>query len=172
MKTPDPFNHGSTETLNSHPVADESDRAVVAIMARFRGDPEGRALMLDVFGLTETAELMLHKRRRELRLIIPMSTSRPSPQEAPAGVLVALTDPRGRRLRPQQRAAIAKAQCVLAEAATEEVPPVAGIVRCGRRLHYRTAVNTEVRSNGSKHCRDCAVVLDARSILRNYGLLT
>jgi hypothetical protein len=176
MKTPDPFNHGSTETLNSREMPAEQRQSVLAILARFRGDPEGRDLMLDAFGLTNVAEKMLRARRAERGLSAPLrlvkSTPRPSPQEVPENVLVALTDPRGRRLRPQQRDAIAKARRVLADAATEEVPELDGQTRCGNRLHYRAPTNTKVRIDGAKQCLDCLAVSAARSVLRNYGLLT
>jgi hypothetical protein len=175
MKTPDPFNHGSTETLNSHEMPAEQHRAVLAIMRRYRGG-EYMWTTLDALGLSPIAEAMLLSRRAERGLSAPLrlvkSTPRPSPQEVPDSVLVALTDPRGRRLRPQQRDAIAKARGVLTEAATEEVPELDGQTRCGNRLHYRAPTNTKVRIDGAKQCLDCLAVSAARSVLRNYGLLT
>jgi hypothetical protein len=153
----------------------EQRQSVLAILARFRHDPEGRDLMLDAFGLANVAEQMLRARRAERGLSAPLrlvkSAPRPSLQEVPDSVLVALTDPRGRRLRPQQRDAIAKARKVLADAATEEVPDT-GQTRCGNRVHYRTPANTKVRIDGAKQCLDCLAVSAARSVLRNYGLLT
>jgi hypothetical protein len=178
MTAIDPFNHGSTETLNSHVIEAEQQRAALGVMRRFAGTPDMRD-MLAALDLSRTADDMLLRRRQDLgqlvctpeppKLALVPSASRSGPAE---GVLTTLTDPKGRRLRPQQRDAIARAHRALAEEVTEEVPPIDGRPRCGRRLHYRTKTNTKRRVDGGKQCLDCQAVNSARSILRNYGLLT
>lgn len=92
MTAIDPFNHGSTETLNSHVVLEEQQRAVLRIMRRFRGG-EYMWITLDALGLSPIAEAMLLSRRVTLGLVPPPPdqpklsvvppTAKPAPKAAP-----------------------------------------------------------------------------------------
>jgi hypothetical protein len=75
--TVDPFNGGSSYTLNSVPELDAQRLAVLTVMRRYPGTP-GMWPALTILGLTDTAQDMLT--RRALRL----SDADPLPATPPA----------------------------------------------------------------------------------------
>jgi hypothetical protein len=176
----DPFNGGGTAMtlLLTTPHDDREQRRLEGVRRRATVNTAGIAHRLgasagDTRGVLEALGLV----EPALKTILPPKKPVPTPEPPKdlSEVPVELTDRLGRRLSPQQRAAIARARLALAEADTEEVPPTGpdGKVklRCGKRVHYRTDTNTLVRTDGAKQCLPCQKVSNARSILRNYGLL-
>lgn len=188
MTAIDPFNHGSTETLNSHVVADESRAAALAIMRRFAGTPD-LADMLAALGLTDTANDMLLRRRQDRGELI--CTPEPPklfvvPSAARSGPTIRRPDLPANQQGPPQWAiekfhknrtatAIANAQRVIAEMhAAPEAAPVdewgASIPRCTRRIHHKRGTNVRLRTNGRLACVACEKILAAQQLLRHHGV--
>lgn len=180
----DPFNGGSTETLNSHVMPDEQHRAVLTIMRRFRGG-EYMWTTLDALGLSPIAEAMLLNRRVSLGYVPPT----PEPLELVPKPPAARTAPETLRYPhlpahrqgsprwvhdKRKRDAIANAQRVLVEFhAARELPACDeqgnAILRCARRIHYKIGDNVRVRGNGKLACVGCEKIRYAQTVLRQFG---
>lgn len=80
--TVDPFNGGSSYTLNSVPELDAQRLAVLTVMRRYPGTP-GMWPALTILGLTDTAEDMLTRRALRLTHTEPLPDP---PQPAPSPV--------------------------------------------------------------------------------------
>lgn len=180
----DPFNGGSTETLNSHPVADESRAAALAIMRRFTGSPDLWD-MLGAFGLAVVAQEMLLSRRvalgyvpptpEPLHLVPEPPAARTAPETLRYPHLPAHRQGSPRWVHDKRRAdAIANAQRVLLEFhAARELPALDergnAILRCARRIHYKIGDNVRLRGNGKLACIGCEKIRYAQTVLRQFG---
>lgn len=183
----DPFNGGSTETLNSHPVADESRAAALAIMRRFTGSPDLWD-MLGAFGLAVVAQEMLLSRRVALGYVPPTPEPLCLVPEPPAARTAPVSAPLRYPHLPAHRQgapmwvhekrkadAITRAQTVITEMrAARELPAFDGdgnsLPRCTRRIHYKIGPNVRVRANRTRACVPCDRIRQAWSTLRQYGV--
>lgn len=175
MTAIDPFNHGSAETLVSHVMPDEQQRAALGVMRRFAGTPHMRD-MLAVLDLSDTADDMLLRRRQDLGQLV----CTPQP---PKLALVPSATRTGPGIRPQitpswfneQRTAatIERARRILAEIPVVEAPgfDTRGVVipRCQKRLHHMVGDNLMVEEHGNA-CRACRLINRARRTLREHGM--
>jgi len=186
MSAIDPFNGGSTETLNSHVVTDESHSAVLTVMRRFRG-PD-LAEMLAVLGLEAVADAMLLSRRvalgyvpptpEPLRLVPKPSAARTAPVSAPLRYPHLPAHRQGAPMwaHEKRRAdAIANAKHIIDEMrAAPELPSAdlagAPIVRCSRRIHVKAGDNVRVRRDGGRVCKSCDRIKQAWATLRQFGV--
>jgi hypothetical protein len=180
----DPFNGGSTETLNSHVITDEQQRAALAIMRRFAGTGDLWD-MLGAFGLDAVAQEMLLSRRVSLGYVPPtpepltLVPESPAARTAPETLryphLPAHRQGSPRWVHDKRKAdAIAKAQRVLVEFhAARELPAHDergnAILRCARRIHYKIGDNVRVRGNGKLACVACEKIRYAQTVLRQFG---
>jgi hypothetical protein len=81
--TVDPFNAGSSYTLDSVTEPDRQRRAALAVMHRFTGT-EDMWTVLSTLGLTDTAEEMLTRRALRLSDAEPLPATPPAPESAAA----------------------------------------------------------------------------------------
>jgi hypothetical protein len=181
--TVDPFHGGPTETHRCKLMPEEQHVAALAVMRRFTGGP-AMWDMLDVLGLTDTAEALLSARRQpsvHLRLV---PEPPPTPAEPPAlrsaPVLRRPDLPLHRQGPPtwanEKRTAdaIARARALLAAEPTVEAAPVSRsgvpIPRCARRIHHKIGDNVHVHANGRRTCVACEQLRNARDLLRGHGV--
>lgn len=186
MTAIDPFNHGSTETLKSRVIPDESRDAVFTVMRRFRGPDLTE--MLEVLGLEEVAAEMLLSRRVSLGYVPPTPeplrltpmppTARTAPVSAPLRYPHLPAHRQGAPMwaHEKRRAdAIANAKRIIDEMrAAPELPSAdlagAPIVRCSRRIHIKAGDNVRVRRDRGRACIACDRIKQAWATLRQFGV--